>query len=270
MHSDSGPGVARLAAAPNFRDLGGMKAAHGARIAHGKLFRSEAIVAPRAEDEAVLASYGIRVVCDLRGEPERASAPNDWWRARGAAVLAMDITADIRGTAHWEAMRNDPGEAGAVALMRLTYRALPEAAATHLRRVFACIENGELPLIIHCTAGKDRTGVVVALLLSALGVPREEIYADYLASGLYQSPLVIERTREIMRAGLGRDVKSAALRAICGVRQDYLDASFAVIEEAHGSVETYLTEFAGLDEPRRERVRARLLADEEARRSLLF
>jgi protein-tyrosine phosphatase len=258
MHSESAS-APRLASVPNFRDLGGLPAADGRHIAYGKLFRSEAILSLAQEDEAILLAQSIRLVCDLRSRSERAAAPNTWWKSSGAELMELDITADIRGTAHWEAMRNDPGEAGAIALMRLTYRALPWAATTHLQRVFGRIAEGHLPLILHCTAGKDRTGVVAALLLSALGVPRTVIYEDYLESGRQQNPAIVAQTRDIMRAGLGHDVEPAALHALCGVRAEYLDEAFASMEETYGSAGGFLAAAAGLDVALRETLHAQIL-----------
>jgi protein-tyrosine phosphatase len=171
-----------LTCAPNFRDLGGLPARDGRRIAPGRLFRSEALPAPGAVDAAVLDRHGMRLVCDLRSARERGEAPNAFWVDRGVELIELDIAADIRGTAHWDAMVVDPGEAGAVELMRLTYRALPDAAAPHLRRLFDRIDAGDTPLMVHCTAGKDRTGVVVALALEAGGVSRQAIVDDYLAT----------------------------------------------------------------------------------------
>jgi protein-tyrosine phosphatase len=247
-----------LTCAPNFRDLGGLPARDGRRIAPGRLFRSEALPAPGAVDAAVLDRHGMRLVCDLRSARERGEAPNAFWVDRGVELIELDIAADIRGTAHWDAMVVDPGEAGAVELMRLTYRALPDAAAPHLRRLFDRIDAGDTPLMVHCTAGKDRTGVVVALLLSALGTPREAIYADYLETENRPNPAVVEATRRIMTHGLGRPVEAGALAALCGVRSAYLDESFAAIASGYGSLERYL-EAAGLDAAKARRIQDRLL-----------
>lgn len=253
----TGPG--RLAAAPNFRDIGGLPAASGRRVAYGRVFRSEAVLSPGPDDLAVLEAHGVRLVCDLRTAPERAGAPNAFWRARGVELLELDIVADIRGRAHLDAMQADPGEGGAIELMRLTYRALPAAAAEHLRQLFRRIDEGHLPLLVHCTAGKDRTGVVIAMLLAALGAPREAIYADYLESGKRPNPAVSQATRELMSRLLGGPVEEAALQALAGVRPEYLDESFAAVEAAYGSVDGYLLQAAGLDEALRGRVRERLL-----------
>jgi protein-tyrosine phosphatase len=251
--------VAMIGCAPNFRDIGGLRSADGSQVANGRVFRSEAVLAPAEADAARLAAHGIRLVCDLRSEHERACAPNDWWRTQSAELMEFDITADIRGSAHLEAMIADPGEAGALELMRLTYRALPEAAAAHLARLFRRIADDHLPLVVHCTAGKDRTGVVVALLLSALGVPREAIYADYLESNARANQAVVAATRAIMVARLGRPVDEAVIQALCGVRPEYLDQCFAVIDSDYGGIDRYLTHAAGLDLALAGQVRRRLL-----------
>ena len=249
----------RLLGTPNFREVGGLPAAGGRRVAHGRLFRSEAVLAPAGADLAALEAHGLSLVCDLRSAPERSAAPNRFWRERGVEILELDIVADIRGQSHLEALVADPGEAGAVELMRLSYRALPQAAAGHLRELFRRIAAGHLPLLVHCTAGKDRTGVVIALLLWALGVEREAIYADDLESGGRGSPAVAEATGELMTRLLGRPLQPAALEALCGARREYLDESFAVIEASHGSPDAFLADVAGLDPALRERVRDQLL-----------
>jgi len=245
--------------APNFRDIGGLPAADGLHVAHGRVFRSEAVLEPQALDAGRLSSHGVRLVCDLRGKGELISAPNAFWQGQGAELLELDIAADIRGNAHWEAMQADPGERGAIQLMRLTYRALPAAAAGHLAKIFTRVAGRHLPLVIHCTAGKDRTGVVIALLLAALGTPRAEILTDYLASGTRLNPQVIAATRAIMDHGLGRPVDEAALQALCGVREEYLNESFTAIEADHGSVGVYLRDAAGLDDAMTRKLRGNLL-----------
>ena len=247
-----------LACAPNFRDLGGQPAGDGRRVRHGRLYRSEAIPTLAPQEAARLAALGIRVVCDLRSKAERSRAAGHW-PGSGATVLPMDVVADFRADAHpLAALRDDPGETGAVALMTGTYEALPAACAPHLALLFDRLVQGDTPLLIHCTAGKDRTGFVVAMLLHALGVPEDAIMTDYLRSGECPSPAVVAGTRRFMEAVLGNVVQESALIALAGVRPAYLAASHARIRRDHGSVALYLREAAGLDEERQARLIATL------------
>ena len=247
-----------LACAPNFRDLGGRPAGAGRQVRHGRIYRSEAIPTLGSEEAERLAALGIRVVCDLRSEAERTHAAG-YWLGSDATVLPMDVVADFRADADpLAAMRDDPGEAGAIALMTDTYEALPAACAPHLALLFDRLVQEETPLLVHCTAGKDRTGFVVAMLLHALGVPEDAIMADYLRSGDCPNPAVVAATRRIMEAALGNPVQDSALIALAGVRPAYLAASYARIRRDHGSVALYLREAAGLDEERQARLIATL------------
>jgi len=247
-----------LTCAPNFRDLGGQPAAEGRRVLHGRLYRSEAIPTLAPQEAERLATLGIRTVCDLRSEAERTHAAGHW-PSSSATVLPMDVVADFRADADpLAAMRENPGEAGAVALMIDTYEALPAACAPHLALLFDRLAQGETPLLVHCTAGKDRTGFVVAMLLHALGVPEDAIMADYLRSGDCPNPAVVAATRRIMKAALGKEVQESALIALAGVRPSYLAASHARISRDHGSVAHYLREAAGLNEERQARLIATL------------
>jgi protein-tyrosine phosphatase len=249
-----------LVSAPNFRDLGGTPAADGRRVAFGRVFRSEAVLTPTDEDERILRAHRVRLVCDLRGDHERALAPNAWWCTQTVELLALDSTAGMQNSgAHWDRLRADPTEAGARAMMRLVYAMMPAAIGVHVERMFGAITRGGVPLLIHCTAGKDRTGAFAALLLHALGVPREAIYADYLESARWPNPSVARATAEIMEAGLGTPISDAALQAICGVDAMYLDTFFTRIEDDYGSIDQYLESAAGLHAGRRAHVRNILL-----------
>lgn len=249
-----------LACAPNFRDLGGLPAEGEAHIRHGLLFRAEAIVEPAAADRERLDALGVRLVCDLRGKREVAAAASHW-SSSGATVLAMDIVADFRaGEDLLAALRAEPGEAAALRMMLDTYEALPAACAPHLALLFERLAGGDVPLLIHCTAGKDRTGFVVAMLLHALGVEEAAIMGDYLRSADHLGPAVVEATRAVMDAGLGRPVRQAELAAVCGVRPAFLRASHDRIMRDHGSVHAYLRDAARLDSDMRRALRDALLA----------
>lgn len=248
-----------FACAPNFRDAGDKPTIGGRHVGAGMIYRADAIGTPSPGEVDGLAKLGIRLVCDLRSARERDSAVSHWL-GTGATVLAMDVVADFRAHADpLAAMRADPGEAGAVRLMIDTYDALPAACARHLGDLFDRLARGEMPVLIHCTAGKDRTGFVIAMLLHALDVPQDAIMADYLRSGDTPNPAVIAATREIMETGLGQAVDGAALAALAGVSPEYLAASYKRIAQDHGSIDAYLRDAAGLDDRCRDAIVAALV-----------
>ncbi len=251
----------RIQCAPNFRDLAGLPAADGRTIATGRLFRSER-VHPEAgsADAEVLAAHGLKLVCDLRGPREIQTAPNLFWQEQGVEILELNVNQDLRGVARLDLLESMPGDTGALQMMYHTYRALPRAVARHLGEVGRRIAAGQVPLLVHCTAGKDRTGVVIAMLLAALGTPRPAIYENFLESNERFSTEVVEATRLLMNGLLKTAISDAALQALSGVRKEYLDESFATIETEYGGVDNYLEQAGGLTRELRRRMQAVLLA----------
>ncbi len=248
-----------IASAPNFRDLGGWRGADGRQVRSGLVFRSEALLAPTDTDAALLRAKGIVLVCDLRSDSERVRGPNRFWEEHGVERLALDLIAaipDDRGP--WPILRAKPDVVGARAAMRAVYAAMPEASAPLLGTLLGRIAAGDLPMLIHCTAGKDRTGFVSAILLLALGVGRVDVLTDYLESRGRWTDRAAEATRAMVHARAGHVPDAAALEAMMGVEEEYLDASLESIARTYGGIEAYLAA-AGLDAPLLGRLRDRLL-----------
>src|ERR1700722_12917705 len=168
----------------NFRDGGGLPTIDGHRLRCGVLYRSEGPANFRAEHHQELAALHIRLICDLRAQSERSAAPNDW--SATARILNLDLTNDLRAKPNEAVtLRDDPTEAGVRTAMKLNYSAIPGAFHSRWPELIDSLIGGETPLLVHCTAGKDRTGVLVALLLRLVGVPHEEVVADYCRSAVY-------------------------------------------------------------------------------------
>lgn len=248
-----------LAAAPNFRDLGGHPTHDGRTVRTGCIFRSEALLEPTEDDAAALIDKNIVLVCDLRSDGERSHAPNNWWMARGIELLDLDVLAGIDdGEGPWSLLRADPGIDGAVAAMDSVYAAMPAAAAGHLLTIVTRIAAGDIPLLIHCTAGKDRTGFISAMILGMLGVDQPAIFENYLASRGRRTQQALQATRTMVRERAGNGITPEAIEAMMGVEDAYLARSFAVIVDRHGGLEGYLA-FAGIDSGLVDRLRGRLL-----------
>lgn len=226
-----------MAGGHNFRDLGGMPAHGGKRTVWGKLFRTDDLQNLTPRDLAYLASIPVATIVDFRTPGERAKAP-DAVPAGVKNVLHYPITP---GNLH-------PNEEGAPQhgdmdkFMRAIYRALvgdPAIAATY-RAFFARIGNdGDLPLIFHCAAGKDRTGFAAALILLALGVDRETVFADYEFSNACLSSKYASLI-----------AKAPEFGGLYIVKRAYLEEALHLVEREHGSVERYLTTILGVNIPR--------------------
>lgn len=161
-----------IASLVNFRDLGGTPTASGRRVAHGRLFRSDAWTHLSDDDRDHLRdALGVRTVIDLRApiEHDRLGRYDGDWL--GIEVHELPI---LDG-----AMLRQHAAAGNLP-MREMYRLIAADGADGVRRTAAVLaEPDALPAVVACSGGKDRTGVVIALVLAVLGVSRAEILADY-------------------------------------------------------------------------------------------
>jgi protein tyrosine/serine phosphatase len=164
-------GWVELAGAANVRDVGGLRA--GRRVVRsGVLLRSDHLDDATPADLALLAGdLGLRAVVDLRGTAEDPRPPA--WDAHGVTVLPLPLF-DLSGTTDRSALRGDPADA---------YAAMLDLAGDALVAILQFAARADGPLLVHCAAGKDRTGIVIAVLLSLAGVDEADVVADYLATG---------------------------------------------------------------------------------------
>jgi protein-tyrosine phosphatase len=248
---------------PNFRDFGGHPTRDGGRVREGVLYRSQAFAGATEEDLEYLASLDLRLVCDLRSVLERQSTKDRWPAATQPPRLNMDIRSDARAghSELIETIRRDPNPTGVHRGMLLIYRGMPAAFAPVLPELFArLLDPAHLPLVIHCHAGKDRTGFICAVILAALGVADQHILADYLLTGerIDRRRLSLELV-ETFSAFVGVPLSAEALQVALDVRPEYLRAAMHSLESDYGGIDGYLQMAAGLSPADRERLRGNLL-----------
>lgn len=252
----------RLKGAPNFRDFGGCATADGRRVRRGKLFRSEALHQLTTDDHALLNGLGIRLVCDLRSDLERSRKPTAWPAQQLPTLLVMDVNVDLRieSCELSDLLRADPTEHGALKMMLHAYRFIPDALAKHLGSFFTTVAaDGMTPLLLHCSAGKDRTGVLAALILLLLGVPRESVLADYLKTGQHHGIARFEADLALqLETVLGQTPAPEMVKVIAGVRGIYLDSAIEEVTARYGSIESYFAG-AGVDREQVREFRSRLI-----------
>lgn len=252
--------VISLSLAPNFRDVGPLPVVGGGTLRPGMLYRSEAVLDPAPEDAAQIRGLGIRLVFDLRSGAEAVRAPNRFFEQEAIERHNLDLLSGFaRDNNPWVELRNDPTRHGAAALMHALYAGMPRAALSHLPRLFKGALGGGVPLLVHCTAGKDRTGFIVAALLAALEVEPEAIMDDYMASAGRKTEVAREATRHMARSYVGGEIGQDALEELMGVKRSYLAASFAAINADFGGIDAYLAQ-VGLDPVARAALRASLIA----------
>jgi protein-tyrosine phosphatase len=244
----------------NFRDLGGLSATGRRRIRAGILFRSEGPASFLEEHRAELMTLGVRSVCDLRSATERQQAPNDWI-GPACRLLNLDMNTDLRaaGADFWESLRTDPSEANARRVMARNYNLMPAALLPHVSKIAAALLAREVPMVVHCTAGKDRTGVAVAILLSLLGVSREDIVSDYAKSDVFgQNMKLAGSVDEAFRSSFGFVPAETVMTLLVGTDSTFLVGALQALGHEWGSVAGYFAA-AGVDPGQQEQLRAVLL-----------
>ena len=251
-----------LQGADNFRSLKGMPTGCGRRIGNHHLMRAEQLHRLTAEDWQTLQRIGLKTVCDLRSAGERERYPNCVPES-AIAQLHLEVLGDVRADPRIAAMfAENPTEEGARNMMLEVYRQLPQLLAPLLPALFELFSTRHASVLIHCAAGKDRTGVAVMLLLHALGVAPELVMADYLLSARRYSQLEVERqqaTSITVNHLVGQVVSEAALDAVLDARPEYLNAAYAGIDADYGGLDSYLQRFSGLSQQGLQALRNSLL-----------
>ena len=242
----------RLSGAWNFRDV-----AETTGIRPGVLFRSSELSNLDNTGRLALTGAGVTDVADLRSPAELSR--------RGPGAVPADVAvhhlpfpevshahddAQAPHESSWNKMLTEPSDAdpGEAALKWMTaeYERFPTlgGARRAVRQIVTLMGAGR-PVLVHCFAGKDRTGFAIAVALEAAGVDREAILADYLRSNdavarLRGSILETMRSREGMTDEVVAFAESRLTDEVLGVREDYLLSSRRVLDETHGGLEGYL------------------------------
>lgn len=239
--------VLPLQGATNFRDLGGYPG-HGGRVVRWRrLFRADHLAGLTDADRDTLAALGLARAFDFRGEAERAATP---YTLPGVVQHPLSIEPSV------VQRMQDMVAAGSrltaevtAALMRELYRALINDQAHRFAELFAQLLQADAPVVFHCTAGKDRTGVAAALILLALGVPRDVVVQDYLL------------TNQVFRhpPAAGSDTPDDVLAVLWRVETGFLDAALQAVDADQGGIDAYLRRRLGLSDAALEALAARFL-----------
>ncbi len=236
--------------------------AGGGQVRTGVLFRSGQHMEASDNDLALLDSLDIRTVIDLRGVSERDGFPCRRHPSFAAQVIAYD----------GETSNSPPHEGGGGQVVMTPERARERMLAVYTRmpvnpamidmftRYFNALDENDGGSLVHCFAGKDRTGIAAALLLHTLGVHHDDIVDEFLLTNAAPTREILERqSLPRMEAHYGA-IEPEALHNLMGVLPEYIDTYFAEITRDHGSMDAYLAARLGVDEARKERLRDRFVA----------
>ena len=243
---------------PNFRDFGGYRTADGRQVKWGYLYRSGQLSNLSDRDVRLLASLELDLVCDFRRLDEQQGDPSRLPPERTPRVASLPITPGSNARFFEEAEQPLDGRQAMFDFMLEINRDFAEDQTDTFARMFREILGQEnARFLVHCAAGKDRTGFAAAMILLALGVPVEVVMRDYMLTGRFFRP---ERELERLRRKYEMDhLGEECILPMLEVREDYLRKALAVIERDYPSVERYLEEKLGVGPAELEELRARYL-----------
>ena len=253
-----------LEGAGNLRDFGGYALEDGSgRVRRGMLFRSNRLSQLSPADVEVLDATGIETVFDLRSPKERDADPTAW--RRGGLAFHTWPPGHKRRLVDM-ALEYPQTEAGARQLMLDFYAELPRTLGHAFGGIMAIIADGGAPCVMHCSAGKDRTGMAAALVLSALGVPRETVLDDYAMTDriaaneddMARSLFTGRDGGEKAKGALRKAFPPEAIAVMRSARPEFLEAAFAGIAREFGTMPEYF-ESIGVDAAMRDRLASLLV-----------
>jgi protein-tyrosine phosphatase len=229
-----------LDGAHNLRDLGGYPTRDGGRTRWRLVYRADGLQNLSEGDVARFEALGISAVFDLRSDAERVARPN---RVESIPWCVMTPVEDAG-----VAVVDREGMLDAVAgerHLRTIYSNLLTYSALMFGGLFrAMAEPGGVPMLFHCHAGKDRTGLVAALLLDALGVPRDVVLDDYELTASYR---LREHQQDSYENLIATGMAPAAAAGVLGAPRWAMAETLEQLDDELGGVDRYLTERGGLD-----------------------
>lgn len=246
----------------NFRDVGGWRAGDGRQVKWGKIYRSGVMAGLTMGDLEYLRRLGILTICDLRSPQERTSEPNPFLKAQGPKVVASDYDMSASMAAFMRMKTREEAIQG----FADAYVGFLDMLTPHYTDLFARLVANEGPLAFNCSAGKDRTGMASALILSVLGVPRATVLVDYGLTQTYTPPSYYAK---LARSGGGvtsqqmqalSKLPPEVLQIIMGSDPEVMRRALAAIDARYGGPVALAKTRFGLTDEKVARLRSVYLA----------
>ena len=236
--------------AHNFRDLGGYKTQDGKTVKWGKIYRSDNLHSLTDEDVSYMERLDIKSVVDFRSNEERENEPDRLTPNMTQVLLPIQFRPKEIDDDKIEDLMKDLtfGNLDSSNLLYDFNIAIVKQFTEEYKQFFRhIVDNNAEPLVLHCTAGKDRAGFASAMVLSILGVPREKVIEDYLLTNTYVKDHVDSEMLEIeLKTFFQADTDN--LRKINLVEERYIQAAFDTIDNHWGGMDKYIADGLELTE----------------------
>lgn len=251
--SDHSPHAARY----NLRDFGGIALVGGGQIVSGRLFRSGQLDPAQPQDHGLVARLPVDKVVDLRGSSELSESQSPAF----AGFIGQILRAGQRDHMVPHAMAEIASLTSlAEVRQRMTqvYVRLPDSLHFRetLRLLFVALAEAKQGVLVHCFAGKDRTGLCVALFQRWMGAHREDVMDDYLATNAMGEDRLVDGIAYLRAQSPAIKFEDWQLREVMAVRAEYLEAALTVIDRDENCPVTYVEKVTGLTRQRMEAIKA--------------
>jgi protein-tyrosine phosphatase len=258
--SESFSRVVPTAGVHNFRDYGDYQVAGGGRIARGILYRSGEHAHATQQDLEQIKALHLSTIIDLRGRTEREKSPCRRPDGASPQIICADGETALSAP-HIDAAANAIDATAARKNMCERYAGLPyrPLLIDVFRQYFKALQASPAPTLVYCTAGKDRTGLLVALLHTTLGVHKDDVFADYLlTNSAGNAEARIGALTHDLRRRFGA-LSEDAIKVVTSVEPAFLQASFDSIAATNGSLDAYLSEVLGVNSADRQALTKQLI-----------
>lgn len=236
----------------NFRDVGGYYNKDGQQVRWGKLYRSGFITKASPNDIELLKALNIKTAIDMRTDEEIASMPSDFLMEQTYRIplTGIDLVALVK-----KVLRGQMKKGDALVFQQDIHVALVKNNTENFRRYFEILaDSSNYPLMVYCTLGKIRAGIVMALTLAALDLDSEQIHQDYMLSNEYINFNEIVNNAD----ELSPEVQEA-LTVLLAPQREVIECIYKNIEKEYGSVNNYLKKELQLTDSQREKLKELLL-----------
>ncbi len=246
----------------NFRDIGGLKTTDGRYMKSGILFRSDELSRLTRKDLTTLESHNLKLIIDLRTENERKSKPDRLPQTKDLQQIHIPIYHDSQDFSHKEFFKFLTGNSKDLdfeVLIKDFYQSMATERVAEINQTLTLIsQSRNLPALIHCTGGKDRTGLISALIQLTCGVPFETVMQEYLRSNDLIEPRMKKIERFIRLMSLFQ-IPRERIKPVLIVKADYLHDTHDYMLKQFGSVEGFLIEGCKIEERNLQNIRDLML-----------